>query len=268
MNYKYFFRCWLLVCLVLGVSVANAEQGNDYRIGLGDIIRVNVFQNADLSLEVRVSESGFASYPLLGSVELGGLTLSLAEKKLANLLRDGGFVRHPQVTILVKQVNGNLVSVLGQVHKPGRYPLDTFNMKVSDILASAGGIASTGGDVIVLVGVRDGQSLRKEINVAGMFLDGKVNEDVPVRAGDAIYVHRTPMFYVYGQAQRNGSYRVEKNMTVMQALAQSGGPSLRGTERGLKIYRSDKEGKTEEITPELTSLIQADDVLYVPESLF
>lgn len=268
MSYQGFLRIVFALSIAICSSLAYAESGGDYQIGMGDVLRVNVFQNADLSMDARVSESGFISYPLIGSVDLGGLTVGAAEKKLAKLFKDGGFVRQPQVTVTVKQVNGNLVSVLGQVLKPGRYPLETSNLRVSDVLANAGGISGGGSDVLVLVGMREGVAFRKEINVARMFLDGNLEEDILVRAGDVIYVHRAPMFYVYGQAQRPGSYRVEKNMTVMQALAQSGGPSMRGTERGLKIYRSDQEGKTEEIIPELTSLIRADDVLYVRESLF
>ena len=268
MNHKALLRLWVLLCVAFCASIAHAEVGNDYQLGAGDIIRINVFQNPDLSMEARISESGIISYPLIGNVELGGMAIGLAEQKITKLLKSGGFVQQPQVNILVKQINGNLVSVLGQVNKPGRYPLETFNMKVSDILASAGGVAGSGSDMVVMVGVRDGKSFRKEIDIASMYLDNKLTEDVLVHAGDSLYVHRAPMFYVYGQAQRPGSYRVEKNMTVMQALAQGGGPSMRGTERGLKIYRRDNEGKTEEISPELTSPINADDVLYVRESLF
>lgn len=268
MNRLGLLRLFLFLCLAVYGSLGRAEVGDDYRLGDGDIVRINVFQNPDLSIEARISESGVITYPLIGRVELGGLTIDVAEQKITGLLKGGGFVQQPQVNILVKQINGNLVSVLGQINKPGRYPLETFNMKVSDILASAGGVAPSGADSIILVGMRDGKPFRKEIDIPGMFLENKMTEDILVRGGDAIYVHRAPMFYVYGQAQRPGSYRVEKNMTVMQALAQSGGPSMRGTERGLKIFRRGKEGKTEEISPDLASPVNADDVLYVRESLF
>ena len=76
------------------------------------------------------------------------------------------------------------------------------------------------------------------------------------------------MFYIYGEVQRPGAYRVERDMTVMQALAQGGGPTLRGTESGLRLHRRDKDGKLQELQPELTERIQPDDVIYVRESLF
>ena len=82
-----------------------------------------MYQNPDLALETRISDSGSISYPLLGDVKLGGLTVSAAEKKLAAGLRDGNFLKQPQVSLLVLQVKANQVSVLGQVNRPGRYAL-------------------------------------------------------------------------------------------------------------------------------------------------
>lgn len=260
----------LLVLLLLAMYgvIAQAAEGNDYRLGAGDMVRIVVFQNPDLTTEVRVSESGVISYPLLGSVELGGLTTSAAEKKIAGLLKEGKFVQQPQVNLVLTQVRGNQVSVLGQVNRPGRYPLETFTIHVSDILALAGGTTASGSDSIILSGIRNGKSFRKEIDIPSLFLDDKRSENILVEGGDIIYVHRAPLFYIYGEVQRPGSYRVERNMTLMQALAQSGGPTLRGTQRRMKIFRRDASGKLEENSLDLTAPINSEDVLYVRESLF
>src|SRR6267154_2441915 len=94
---------WLVLPLVvwllgLGAAPAQAQaQQLQYLIGAGDILRISVFKNPDLSLDARVSETGTLSYPLIGSVPVGGLTLPAAEKKLADLLKEGGFVLNPQV---------------------------------------------------------------------------------------------------------------------------------------------------------------------------
>jgi polysaccharide biosynthesis/export protein len=124
--------------------------GQDYRLGPGDAIGVQVFQNPDLTVEARVSESGVISYPLVGAVQLGGLSIAEAEKRISDALRTGGFVRSPQVNITLRQVRGNQVAVLGQVNRPGRFPLETFNTRVSDMLAAAGGVTPTGDDVLHL----------------------------------------------------------------------------------------------------------------------
>jgi len=89
-----------------------------------------------------------------------------------------------------------------------------------------------------------------------------------VEGGDVLYVHRAPMYYIYGEVQRPGSYRVERNMTVMQALAQGGGPTMRGTQRSMKIFRRAPNGQVEQISLDLTAPVNNDDVLYVRESLF
>jgi polysaccharide export outer membrane protein len=247
---------------------ASSVDGSDYRLGAGDTIHIVVFQNPDFTTEVRVSESGIISYPLIGEVDLGGLTIAAAEKKIAGLLKDGGFLQQPQVNITLSQMRSSQVSVLGQVNRPGRYPLETLKTHVSDILAIAGGTTATGSDSIILVGTRIGQPYRKEIDIAGMYLENKRGEDVQVEGGDVIYVYRAPMYYIYGEVQRPGSYRVERNMTLMQALAQGGGPTLRGTQKSIKIFRRGKDGKLEDLALELTAPIFPDDVLFVPESLF
>jgi polysaccharide export outer membrane protein len=87
------------------------------------VIRVTVYQNPDLTLEARITEAGMLSYPLLGSVRLGGLGVR-RRAAIADGLRNGNFVKQPQVTMTVLQVRGHQASVLGQVNRPGRYPLE------------------------------------------------------------------------------------------------------------------------------------------------
>jgi len=244
------------------------EKGAEYLLGPGDVIRISVFQSPDLLLETRVSENGSISYPLIGNVKVGGLALSVAEAKIAKLLKDGGFVVQPQVSILLLQIRGNQVAVLGQVNRPGRYPLETANTRLSDMLSQAGGIAATGSDVVIFSGVRDGKQVRREIDIASMFLRGDAQDDLALKGGDILYVHRAPVFYIYGEVQRPGVFRVERDMTVMQALASGGGLTQKGTQRGLRVHRRGPDGKAQIIEPALDELVQPNDVVYVKESIF
>jgi polysaccharide export outer membrane protein len=249
-------------------AAAAALANQDYRLGAGDAIGVQVYQSPDLSVDARVSESGVISYPLVGSVQLGGLTIAEAEKKIADALRNGGFVKVPQVNIVLRQVRGNQVAVLGQVSRPGRFPLETFNTRVSDMLAAAGGVTPTGDDVLIVTGQREGKPFRKVIDIPALFLNEKSDEDIVLAGGDTLYVNKAPVFYIYGEAQRPGPYRIERGMTVMQALAQGGGPTVRGSENRLRLHRRDATGKVVETTPRLTDPVRAEDVIYVRESLF
>ena len=244
-----------------------AEENLDYPLGPGDVLRVQVFQNPDLTTETRVSESGVITYPLIGNIEVGGLPVTDAEKKIAAALKNGGFVRQPQVNIVVLQMRGNQVSVLGQVNRPGRFPLETVS-RVSDMLAMAGGATITGDDSAIVIGLRDGKPFRKVIDIPALYLNERSNEDIILTGGDIIYVHRAPVFYIYGEAQRPGAYRIERGMTIMQALAQGGGHTVRGSEWRLRLHRKNADGTVEKLSPEMTDTVQPNDIIYVRESIF
>jgi len=267
------FQRWLTVLLlVIGVALAAGASAQDtlpeYKLGPGDTIRIQVFQNPDLTLETRVTENGNITFPLIGAARVGGLSIAQAEQRIARALQSGGFIKQPQVNILLLQNRGNQVSVLGLVNRPGRFPLETSNTRLSEMVAIAGGIAPAGADVVILAGTRDDKTFRKEIDIANIFLGKRLQDDVVVAGGDVIYVHRAPMFYIYGEVQRAGAYRVERDMTIRQALALGGGLSPRGTERGLSVFRRAADGTVESVSPNLNDRVRPDDVLNVRESLF
>lgn len=244
-----------------------AAGKRDYVVGSGDVIRISVYQNPDLSLETRVSESGFISFPLLGQVKLSGQSVVQAEKTLADALRNGNFVRQPQVTVLVTQIRGNQVAVLGMVGRPGRYPLEASGTRMTDVLAQAGGISPAGSDVVIITGQRDGKPFRKEVNVGQLFTQGGT-EDPALQNEDVLFIDRMPLVYIYGEVQRPGTIRLERGMSVMQALATGGGLTARGTEKGLRVHRRGPDGKVVVIQPTMDDPVLTGDVIYVRESIF
>jgi polysaccharide export outer membrane protein len=258
----------LAALMLLGVALKPAYALEEYLLTPGDVIKVSVFKNPDLLLDARVSEAGTIGFPLLGSVPLAGLTLPAAERKIAQLLKDGGFVLNPQVNILLTTAVGNQVAVLGQVNRPGRYPIEGAGGNLTGMLAQAGGIAATGADVVIITGLRNGKPFRREIDVVNMSLTGTTADDIELRGGDTLFVNRSPMFYIYGQVQRPGGYRLERGMTVMQALADGGGMTGKGTTRGLVLHRRDATGKVKESGISLDEDVRDQDVIYVKESVF
>lgn len=258
----------LCIWAVAGVAIAQQKMFDD-KINPGDIIKIQVYQNPDLTLETRIQESGSISYPLIGYTNLAGKTLPEAEAQLAKALKVGGFIQNPQVNITITQQRRKLVSVLGMVGHPGQFPLEYSNAHLSDVLALAGGVLQGGADSVIVTGQRpNGEAWRQSIDIAALYLDGKVANDIPITGGEVVYVHRAPVFYIYGEAQRPGSYRIERNMTFVQALVTAGGPTQRGTEKKLKLLRRGADGKVVELTPEPSDLVQSDDVIFVRESLF
>lgn len=252
-------------------ATAAAAAAPEYRLGTGDVVRIVVYQNPDLTLETRVSETGAISFPLLGSVRIGGLGVSAAEKLIADGLKNGNFVKQPQVTLILLQVKGNQASVLGQVNRPGRYPIETTDVRLTDLLASAGGVATTGGDVLVLTGTRAGKPFRMEIDLPSVFgpsVDQGRSNDVVIQNGDVLWVDRAPLVYIYGEVQRPGPMRLERGMTLMQVLAAGGGLNQRGTERGIRVHRKGADGKVQVLQPAMDDAVKDGDVVYVKESLF
>lgn len=265
---KNFTRYLWLLLLATGMALAQSPQRAEPVLGIGDVVKITVYQNPDLSVEARVSERGEINFPLIGAVTIGGLSVSQAQTLIEKRLRDGGFVLKPQVTIQTTQIRSSQISILGQVAKPGRFPIEIVGSKVSEMIAAAGGVLPGGADVVTLVGNRDGKPVKLDIDLPLILQSGRADLDVTVENGDIVYVDRAPSFYMYGEVQRPGQLRLERGMTLMQALAQAGGLSARGTQRGIRVTRKDASGAEQVLELKMNDRIERDDVIYVKESIF
>jgi len=256
----------LVLTLLLWLSLAGAAgaNGDDYRLGPGDLVRVSVFGSPELSTEVRVSETGNITYPLIGRIHVAERSPAQAEAMIAAHLMEGGFLREPQVSVLVVEYRSQQVAVLGHVVKPGQYALQSAGTLLA-LLAQAGGpIHDEAGDFATLIR-RDGS--RASVDLAALF-NGDASQNLPVSGGDTIYVPRAPIFYVYGEVQKPGKYRLERDMSVSRAIAAAGGLTSRGSERRVIVKRRDENGRERELALKGSDAIRADDVLFVRESLF
>jgi polysaccharide export outer membrane protein len=259
-------RIAALICVAALALWGTASGQSRETLGEGDAVRITVFQNPDLTTETRVSERGTITFPMIGEVKVGGLTPAAAESQIAQQLERGKFVVKPQVNLNVTQLRSRQVTVLGQVQKPGRYALEDATAGVTDIVALAGGITPTGDENVIVVS-RDGKT-RRMVPIKELVKTGDTSQNVRVENGDTIYVQTAPVFYIYGEVQRAGAYKLEPSMSVMQAIAVGGGVTPRGTQRGLQIRRREPDGSIRTIDASLTDRLAADDVVYVRESLF
>ena len=255
-----------MVCALLPAAPAWSAD-NDYRMGTGDVLRITVYGQPDLTTEARVGENGGITFPLIGDVKLAGITPARGETEIAQRLSKGGFILEPFVTLNVMQYRSQQISVLGRVNRPGKYTLEKIS-RISDALALAGGIIIDGSDTVTLVRTRDGKPEYRDIDVIALFRPGGEASNELVQDGDIINVARQPMFYIYGEVQRPGAFRLEQNMSVVQALSMGGGVNARGTQRGIRILRRDGNGAMQELEARLADMVKKDDVIYVKESLF
>jgi len=264
---------WLLFSALIAATPAHSQTRDASRsneaLGAGDGVRVTVFQNPDLTTDARVSPRGTIVFPLIGEVELGGLTPAQAGNRIAEQLRRGGFMVKPQVAVSILEVRSRQVHVLGQLQRPGNYVLENTGARLTDILTLAGGISAAGADTVTVLTHRDGKAITREIDVPAIFRGvGGATTNIQMENGDTIFVERAPVFYIYGEVQRAGAYRLEPNMIVMQALALGGGLTLRATERGIGVHRRMPNGRFTKLEAKLTDPVQADDIVFVRESLF
>lgn len=269
-NVKQKIRFLVIIFAFLSTAFLSNAKASDYRgniLGPGDIVKIVVYGHPDMSTEVKVNENGNITFPLLGEVMVDGLTSVEAERKLEDLLRSRDILRKPQINILTASLQSQMVSVLGSVRNQGRYPIEG-KRSLSEVLAMAGGILPEGGDTVIVIR-SDGSKYTKEvIDFLEMIRTGELDRNLNVRSDDLIYVERSPRFYIYGEVQRAGTYKLERNMTVIQALSTGGGLTVRGTERGLRIQRRDADGNMQILTVKASDLVQPDDVIFIKESLF
>jgi polysaccharide biosynthesis/export protein len=263
-----FIFLWLPVFLLtLSASAVGTEGANDILIGPGDDLKISVYGNPDLDTETKVSKSGNITFPLVGEVNINGLTLFEAGRKIASQLKSDGFLRNPQVHILAVSLQNQQASVLGHIKNQGRYPVEG-NRTLTDLIAMAGGVDTDGGNLVTLIRTKGETSVKEVIDISAIVRSNDINQNPIIQGGDLIYIERAAQFYIYGEVQRAGVYPIEHNMTVVQALSVGGGLTPRGTDRGVRIQRRNADGTLQTLKVKHGDLVLPEDVIYVQESLF
>ena len=158
MNIKSVIILLIIYLMTMTASIAGAEVPQGYKLRHGDLIQVSVWGEDKLQKESLILPDGSITYPLAGRVEVIGLTSTEAEKKIAEKLK--AFLPDPQVSVVIANIAGNLVHVLGKVVKPGQV-LMNGPMTVLDALSVAGGIDKFAdkGAIKVLRNTPQGQKL-------------------------------------------------------------------------------------------------------------
>jgi len=252
----------------------------DYRIGPKDLLDISVFGLDELTKTVRVSEDGKISLPLVGEVEVEGITKTELEKKLGQLLEEK-YLQNPQVTVFISEYQSKRVSVLGAVRNPGPYEL-LGRRTLLQVISQAGGITNESGkEIIVIREVEDGVSTSLKISIEDLFLKGDARLNIPLQPDDIVNIpiDRIVNIYVFGQVRNPGALGVKRSNipTLLQAIGQAGGFSERASKGKVLIKRIDDDGKEIRIKVNVKSIIKGkrkdiqlleNDVVIVPETVF
>ena len=253
-----------LFLAAIGLSASAATPDIDYAIGPNDVLMVSVYGYPELTSEVRVSDSGKISFPLIGDVLVRNKSTRQVELAIESSLRGGNFIKQPHVLVRVEKYQSQLVSVMGCVTRPGQYPLEKSS-NVIELLAAAGGInQEIAGDKLIMLRP-DGS--RTEYDLEALFT-GTLKQNLQVHNGDTLYVPKADKFYIYGEVQKPGAYKLEPGMTVSQAIATGGGLTAKGTERDPHIKRMGRDKKIVELDAKSSDRLLPNDTLYIRESWF
>jgi len=226
----------------------------------------------DLATKARIGSNGDAYLPLIDYVHLAGLTAEEAQTLIQKRLSEGGFVKDPHVSLFVDHYSSAGASILGEVAKPGVYPV-TGQERLFDLISAAGGLSEKAGRSISVVhrGLEDQpQSIPLSRN-----LSDHAEGNIPIYPGDTVIVRKADVVYVVGEVGRPSGFLMDSGqLTVLQAIALAGGTTRTAKMSGARIIRKGPSGMSE--TPVRLKQIleakapdvpmQADDILFVPTS--
>ncbi len=286
---------FLLVCILFGYGFSQ-EKGvpaeaqemqkaardyfiREYVIGPRDLLEIKVFELPEFDHTVRVSEDGSITLPLLGNVQVRGLTKEKLEQRLAELLEK--YVKNAQVSVFIKEYQSSRVAIIGAVEKPGMYEL-VGRQTLLQMISQAGGFKeNAANEIYILREGEGGVTASISIDLEDLLLNGNQRLNIPLQPNDVINVpvDRLITIYVFGQVRNPGAIQVKmsKKITLLQAIAQAGGLSENASKRGVIVKRKDKSGKEINFKINLNDIIkgkrkdlplQEGDVIIVQESIF
>ena len=270
------------------VPQAQEPPPEDYVVGPQDTLIITSYDQPELTGQFTIETDGTFTYPLIGRVSVGGMTLRGVQSAIESQLLEGGFFRAPQVAVAIDQYRSQNIYVVGEVRAPGAYSL-SGDMRLVEALALAGSTLPTASGEAVIV--RPANALVVESTSAAAAAggsteppdadsdqvvrvdlrdleNGDVSQNVRLRNNDTVFVLRAESVYVFGQVNSPGAYPLrQKDTTVLQALSLAGGVTDRGSTGRIRIVRI-VDGEKEEVDVELTDYVLPRDTIVVPERFF
>jgi polysaccharide biosynthesis/export protein len=253
-------------------AVSSSGSARDLMIGAGDLLEISLYGMPDFKTDVRVSSGGEISLPMLGNVSVRGLSVEQAATLIEHNLSQKGIFNDPHITVFVKEYATQGISVLGEVQKPGIYPL-LGERKLYDAISAAGGTTPKAGRYAMVTRRNDPQHPLQVPLLTGA---DSMRNNVSVEPGDTIVVSKAGVVYVVGDVRQPGGFVMENgnDITVLQAIALAQGIGPNAALNGAKLVRKTPEGP-KEVPLALKKILaakapdpqlQADDIVFVPDS--
>jgi polysaccharide export outer membrane protein len=278
-----------LAVVVLALLVCQAAGGEEaYEIGPGDVLRVVVLGQSDMSGDMPVDSDGIVTFPILGKVKASDMTTKDLERKLTRLLADG-YLKRPEVSVAVQEFRSQRVYVSGEVQRPGVYALKADRSLLA-LLGDVGSLTPGAGHEVVVTRPSKGPTPVAEppasdgapptgeaagsppgAEVFHVNLDdlraGKPEANILLQVGDSVHVPPAAQVFVSGHVGRPGAYRYQSGTTLLEVLTLAGGVTERGASGRTKVIRT-IDGKKKQIKVEMGDPVMPGDTIIVPERFF
>lgn len=245
--------------LMTQVSRAMAAGYRDYKVGPEDLLEISFFGQNELYRELRVNGQGELDLPLVGAVKVGGLSPQEVGQKLAQLYREGKYIKNPQITVVVKEYRHQRVAVSGAVNKPDFYEI-IGPRTLLEVLGMAGGMGEKAGDMVHVIRQPKDTPRSQPVKVAAvqsftpgyetmvinlnrLVKEGSLDLNIPIKNGDVVYVPFAKNAYVLGAVTKPGSVPVKDNISVAQAVALAGGTDPILSSSRVSVVRFDEKGE-------------------------
>ncbi len=260
----------LCLTLVAALSAAPARAQTDYVVGAQDVLTITVFGEAEFSGRYTVEQDGTFTFPQLGRIKGGGMTLRGLEEELKRKLADG-YLKNPQVAVAIETYRSQRILVIGEVRNPGEFQL-TGEMTLMAALARAGlTTPAAGKEALIVRAPKRGASQEAESEIIHVDLAdlqaGNIALNVRLQDGDTINVPRAQSVFVTGEVKSPGAYAAETGTTVLQVLSLAGGLTDRGSNTRIRIQRI-VNGKQTEISAKLNDVVNPGDTIIVKARFF
>lgn len=239
-------------------------------LGSGDEVSMHVFGQPNMDSTMYVADDGTVQVPLAGAVQVAGLSPTEAARAVEAALQKGQFLVNPHVTFTILLSRSQKVAVVGQVHAPGLYTVES-NTTVIDVLAQAGGETEDGADTVyILRAGPHGAMQRLAVDLQGLASSGDASAaaEITIKGGDKVVVPRASKFFITGEVHQPGRFRLDAGMTVLEAISRAGGVTQMGSTRRVIIRRREGNGRYRNVPARLTDSVQPDDVITVRERIF
>ena len=255
------------------VAARSTGSPRDLLIGAGDLLEVSLYGMPDFKTEVRVSSGGEISLPMLGTVAVAGFSVEQAETLIERRLSEKGFFNDPHVTVFQKEYATQGISVLGEVQKPGIYPL-LGSRNLYDAISVAGGTTPKAGRYALITRRNNPQHPVQVPLLTGA--PETMQNNVVVEPGDTILVSKAGVVYVVGDVHQPGGFVMENgnDITVLKAIALAQGTNPNAALDSARVIRK-TPGGPQDVPLSLKKImaakapdiqLQADDVVFVPGS--